>query len=720
MRAQDIDIAALTQEEAAAELARLAAEIARLDTAYHGKDAPEASDADYDALRRRHAALEARFPELMRSDSPSRKVGAAPAAGFAKRRHAIPMLSLDNAFAEEDAAEFVASVRRFLSLKPEDALVFVAEPKVDGLSCALTYEDGVLVSAATRGDGSEGEDVTANIRTLPSVPQKLAEPRPGVTEVRGEVFMTRADFVALNAAQAQAGKPIFANPRNAAAGSLRQLNPEVTRARPLAFFAYAWGRLAAPLGATQWQARQRLQALGFALNAPAVQADSAEALVDYYRRIQQERPELPYDIDGVVYKVDRLDLQERMGFASRAPRWAIAHKFPAEQAQTVLQDITVQVGRTGALTPVAELEPVNVGGVMVARATLHNEDEIQRKDIRIGDRVVVQRAGDVIPQIVRSLPELRSPDSQVWAFPRHCPCPLKTPVLRTEGEAVTRCTGGFSCPSQRLEHLRHVVARDAFDIEGMGQKVIEAFFEEGRLREPADIFTLEARDGTDFPRLAEQEGWGERSARLLFDAIAARRRIALARFIFALGIRQVGQSTGKLLARRYHSWPAFRAAMDEAWIVGSDARQELLAIEGIGESMSADIVAFFREPHNVGMLESLLKQVEIEDDVAPAVTEGSYFAGKTVVFTGTLETLSRGEAKARAEAAGAKVSGSVSRKTDFVVVGADAGSKAKAAAELGITVLSEAAFVAALEGRSPETAATPDSDAGGEASDTDP
>jgi DNA ligase (NAD+) len=685
---RDIPVEDLTPELAAAELAALAREIAHHNRLYHQKDAPEIPDADYDALRRRNDQIELRFPELKRDDSPSLKVGAAPAAGFRKVVHEVPMLSLGNAFEPGEIDEFVARIRRFLNL-PEDAPPeLVAEPKVDGLSCALRYERGRLVLAATRGDGTEGEDVTENVRTIADVPQTLNGPAPEMLEVRGEVYMDRNEFMAFNARRAERGDPIFANPRNAAAGSLRQLDPRITAGRPLRFFGYSWGVVSERLAPTQWDMRARLEEFGFRLNKPSRLCAGARELLAYYAEIQQQRPDLPFDIDGVVYKVNRLDWQDRLGFVSRAPRWAIAHKFPAEQAQTRLKGIIVQVGRTGALTPVADLEPVTVGGVVVSRATLHNEDEIARKDVRIGDQVIVQRAGDVIPQIVGVVEALRPDGAEPYVFPHHCPvCGSEAP--RDEGGVVRRCTGGLVCDAQAVERLRHFVSRDAFDIEGLGDKIIREFWDEGMVRRPGDIFRLRERDEKSLTRLKNHEGWGVRSAAKLFDSIEARRRIPLDRFIFALGIRQVGQATAKLLARHYLSLSHLRDCLEKARIHGSEEYGDLTNIEQIGPSVATDLLAFFGEAHNQEVLDDLLEAgVEVLDYVPPkAVT--SAVAGKTVVFTGTLETVTRSEAKARAETLGAKVAGSVSAKTDYVVVGADAGSKAKRAQELGVTTLSE-------------------------------
>lgn len=695
----------LTMEEARAELARLAMAIAYHDKRYHAEDAPEISDAEYDALRRRNEAIEARYPELVRKDSPSRKVGTAPSSGFAKIRHKVPMLSLTNAFSEEEVGDFIARIRRFLGLGAEDPVEIMAEPKIDGLGCALLYEKGVLKWAATRGDGTTGEDITANVRTIGSIPEKLrGKGWPETLEVRGEVFMTRADFQALNERQSAAGKQVFANPRNAAAGSLRQLDPKITAARPLHYIAYAWGQISEPIGETLSEIRERFHAWGFETNDPAALCKDLDDLLAYYGEIMERRPGLPHDIDGVVYKVDRLDLQDRLGFVSRAPRWAIAHKFPAERAQTILKEITIQVGRTGALTPVANLEPITVGGVVVSRATLHNEDEIARKDIREGDQVVIQRAGDVIPQVVEVVLDKRPKNSAPFQMPDRCP-ECGSEALREEGEAVRRCTGGLICPAQAAERLKHFVSRDAFDIEGLGGKHIEAFWLEELVRSPQEIFRLASHR----KELESREGWGEQSVANLLSAIEDRRTIPLDRFIYALGIRQVGQATAKLLARSYGSLDAWRTAMQQAFEERKAAPEahkpeavgehyaDLCNIEGIGMSVADDLVFFFGEAHNLEVLRDLEGELTIEAYEAPQ-TAGSPVSGKTVVFTGTLERMTRSEAKARAETLGAKVAGSVSKKTDYVVVGADAGSKAKKAAELGVETLSEEAWLKLIGG----------------------
>jgi len=598
------------------------------------------------------------------------------------------MLSLGNAFAGEDVAEFVQRIRRFLNIKEGDPVEFVAEPKIDGLSCSLRYEHGKLVMAATRGDGQEGEDVTANVRTIGDVPKELTGAVPDVLEVRGEVYMDRAEFMALNERRGAKGQPIFANPRNAAAGSLRQLDSRITASRPLGFFGYSWGEVSEPLGTTQWEVRLRLKEWGFRPNKPSELCDGTEALLRYYDQVQERRSSLPFEIDGVVYKVNRLDWQERLGFVSRAPRWAIAHKFPAEQAQTRLKAITIQVGRTGAMTPVAELEPVTVGGVVVSRATLHNEDEIIRKDVRIGDLVVVQRAGDVIPHIVQVVEDKRPAESEPYRFPDHCPV-CGSAAVRPEGEVIRRCTGGLICDAQAVERLRHFVSRDAFDIEGLGEKIIREFWDEGMVRRPGDIFRLREKDAASLTKLKNRHGWGDKSAAKLFDSIDARRNIPLDRFIFALGIPQVGQTTARLLARCYRTFEHLRQSMAAAQIHGSEAYGELIGIEQIGPAVADDLLGFFAEPHNLEVLDDLFAAGVTVQEFVPPKVQSSVIAGKTVVFTGTLETVTRSEAKARAEALGAKVAGSVSAKTDYVVVGADAGSKAAKARELGVTTLTE-------------------------------
>jgi len=686
-----VPVEKLSRDEATEELSHLAREIARHDALYYRQDAPEIPDADYDALRVRNEAIEAHFPDLVLPNSPTQRVGARPSAGFGEVQHALPMLSLGNAFAGEDVAEFLTRIRRFLGLESEAALDIVAEAKIDGLSLSLRYEAGKLVQAATRGDGAKGENVTANVTALNDLPACLGgRDWPKVVEVRGEVFMRRADFFALNKRQEEAGLKVFANPRNAAAGSLRQLDASITKSRPLHFMAYHWGEVSEPLGAGIWEIRARLASWGFTVNEPARLCHGLDEMLDFYRQVLESRPRLAHDIDGVVYKIDDLALQDRLGFVSRAPRWAIAHKFPAEQAQTVLKAIEIQVGRTGALTPVARLEPITVGGVVVSNATLHNEDEIARKDVRIGDTVIVQRAGDVIPQVVEVVLGKRPKKSVAYVFPTVCPV-CQSQAVREPGEVVRRCTGGLICAAQAVERLKHFVSRDAFDIEGMGVKHIVAFWKDGLVKSPADIFRLKVSD------IDKREGWGEKSARNLIESIADRRTITLDRFIYALGIRLVGQATAKLLARNYATLDTLLAAMAAAADPESAARTELLSIDGIGPGVAAEIVGFFTEPHNREILEDLAQTLNIEPAPAPSDT-GSPVAGKTVVFTGTLETVTRSEAKARAETLGAKVAGSVSKKTDYVVIGADAGSKARKAADLGVTILSETEWLALIAG----------------------
>jgi DNA ligase (NAD+) len=692
----------LTAKQAAGEYERLTKEIAEHDRRYYQEDRPTITDAEYDALRARYNALESRFPELRTPESLSLKVGAAPARGFAKVRHALPMLSLDNAFSDADVRDFVGRIRRFLKLGEDEPIVFSAEPKIDGLSMSLRYENGELITAATRGDGSVGEDVTANIRTLKAVPKRLEGKRvPAVCEVRGEVYMTKADFLKLNERQKEIGGQVFANPRNSAAGSLRQKDPSITASRPLGFFAYAWGEVSERIADTQTGIVKWYESVGFDINPLTKLCRSVEELLAFHHDIEERRARLDYDIDGVVYKVDRIDWQERLGFVSRTPRWAVAHKFPAERAVTILKDIEIQVGRTGALTPVAKLEPVGVGGVIVQNATLHNEDYIkgiggggeqlrEGRDIRIGDTVIVQRAGDVIPQVVDVELDKRPKGAKPYQFPKKCPCPLHTDVVREttatgEEGARAHCTGEFACPYQRIEHLKLFCSRRAFDIEGLGEKQIELFFEKEWVREPADIFTLEARNGTI--KLQEVEGYGETSVRNLFTAIRERRRIPLDRFIYALGMRHVGETTALVLARGYGSWNAFHTACLEIAKRDEEAIAEMDALDQIGDTVIDSVAAYFSESHNRGIVERLTKEVTIVDAERPKAD--SQIAGKTVVFTGSLEKMTREEAKAQAERLGAKASGSVSKKTDFVVAGPGAGSKLAEAKKLGITVLTE-------------------------------
>jgi DNA ligase (NAD+) len=676
----------LTDADAARALAELAAEIAKHDRAYHTQDAPLIGDAEYDALRRRNAALEAQYPHLIRPDSPSLRVGSAPEGAFGKIAHHVPMLSLDNAFVASDFMEFCARARRFLGLQEDAALAFVGEPKIDGLSISLTYEKGVFTRGATRGDGTVGEDVTENLRTLKSLPARLHGDAPAFIEIRGEVFMNKADFLALNEAQAAAGQRLFANPRNAAAGSLRQLDTAITASRPLSLFAYAMGKASETVAETHSAYLDRLRGWGLSVNPLSQILATSEEAAAFQERIGQARAALPYDIDGVVYKIDDLGYQRRLGFVGRDPRWAIAWKFPAEQAVTVLNDIRIQVGRTGALTPVAVLEPVNVGGVIVTRATLHNEDEIARKDIRLGDTVVLQRAGDVIPQILSVILEKRPADARVFAPLSVCPV-CGSHAVRPPGEAVRRCTGGLICPAQTVERLVHFCSRGAFDIEGMGEKTVVEFHEAGLIAGPADIFRLPQHES----EIAAREGWGKASAHNICRAIEARRAVPLARFIFALGIRRIGATNAKLLARHYGSYRNWHDQMIEATVVGSDARLALGSILGIGEAIAEELVDFFGEHRNLAVLDDLAASLTIEDE-APAPGGETPLSGKILVFTGTLETMSRPEAKARAEAMGARVTDTVSRKTDMVIVGADAGSKAKRAVELGVATLTEQAW----------------------------
>ncbi|WP_077960501.1 NAD-dependent DNA ligase LigA [Ensifer adhaerens] len=707
----------LNETEAAEELAFLAAELARHDALYHGQDAPEISDADYDALKRRNDAIEQHFPALVREDSPSKKVGAAPSVTFQPVVHARPMLSLDNTFSDEDARDFVASIYRFLGQLPDNSIAFTAEPKIDGLSMSLRYENRRLVTAATRGDGTTGENVTANIRTIGMIPQTLPSGAPDIVEVRGEIYMAKSDFAALNAEMAAQGKPLYVNPRNTASGSLRQLDAKVTASRKLRFFAYAWGEMSEMPADTQMGMVEVFKSWGFPVNPLMQRLPSADALLEHYHHIERERPDLDYDIDGVVYKVDRLDLQARLGFRSRSPRWATAHKFPAEQAFTRLTAIDIQVGRTGALTPVARLEPITVGGVVVTNATLHNEDYIkglgnsgepirEGRDIRLGDMVIVQRAGDVIPQIVDVVMDERKEGSEPYRFPTTCPV-CGSHAVRDINEktgkvdAVRRCTGGFVCRAQAVEHLKHFVSRNAYDIEGLGSKQIEFFFESEdptlSIRTAPDIFTLEKRQEASLTKLENIDGFGRVSVRKLYEAINTRRSIALHRFIYALGIRHVGETTAKLLARSYGNYAHFGEAMSEASTFTGDAWNELNSIDGIGEVVARAIVEFYKEPRNLEVVTRLLSEVTPEAAEAP-VASNSPVAGKTVVFTGSLEKMTRDEAKAKAESLGAKVAGSVSKKTDIVVAGPGAGSKLDKARELGVETMDEDEWLALIGG----------------------
>ncbi len=772
----------LSEADVAAELTRLADEIAAHDLRYYQDDAPTISDADYDALKRRNAELEAAFPHLVRENSPSWRVGAPRAQQFSPVEHGVPMLSLDNAFADDEAVEFDARVRRFLRLGPSETIGYTAEPKIDGLSCSIRYEAGVLVQAATRGDGRVGEDVTQNVRTIADIPKRLlGSGWPDVIEVRGEVYLGHEEFAALNAAAAAAGQKTYANPRNAAAGSLRQIDPKITAVRPLKFFAYAWGAHSAPFAQTQWEALGLLKAWGFSTTPQSERVENADGLLAAYARMEAARPRLVFDIDGVVYKVDRLDWQQRLGFITRTPRWAIARKFPAEQARTTLEAIDIQVGRTGAVTPVARLHPVTVGGVVVVNATLHNADEIARKDVRVGDTVILQRAGDVIPQIVRVVLEERPAGAEPFAFPTHCPCPLRTPLTRETTASgaetvVRRCTGEFACPFQRLAHLRHFVSRRAFDIEGLGEKQLTAFTERGWIGDPADIFAL-ARDAEKMDELRGTDGYGETSVSNLIAGIEARRTIALDRFIYGLGIRHIGETTSVALARhfetvehfvdtakaaseqqagqafaelsdldglgptaveavlayararppllippdaaleerlrlaiprlnararaalaaRYGDWPAFEAAaLAAAAGMPGEAFQEVASVDAVGVVAARMVAEFFGEDHNRALVEKLLAQLTVLPAQRPK--RDTAIAGKTVVFTGALEKMTRDEAKAQAEALGAKVSGSVSKKTDIVVAGPGAGSKLKTATELGLQVMTEDEWLALVAG----------------------
>jgi DNA ligase (NAD+) len=700
---KELPVDTLTEKQAKAEHVRLELEIALHDKRYYQQDAPTVSDAEYDRLRQRYQAIEARFPTLRTLESLTMRVGAAPARGFAKVRHSVPMLSLDNAFEEEDVVDFVERIRRFLRLGEKEKIVFTAEPKIDGLSLSLRYENGELVRGATRGDGSEGEDVTANVKTVRAIPHKLkGKNLPAVCDVRGEIYMTKTDFLALNKRQAEAGGQIFANPRNSAAGSLRQKDPSITASRPLGFFAYSWGEISELPADTQSGMLKWFDKAGFDTNPLWKTVASVEEMIGFHRMIETERAGLQYDIDGVVYKVDRLDWQERLGFVSRSPRWAIAHKFAAEQATTVLKDIEIQVGRTGALTPVAKLEPVTVGGVVVANASLHNEDYIKGigndgepirngVDIRIGDSVIVQRAGDVIPQIVDVLLDKRPKGAKPYIFPTVCPACGSHAVRELNPrsgreDSVRRCTGGLICPAQAVERLRHFVGRDGFDIEGFGEKQVQTFFAEGIVKEPADIFTLEARNKK--LKLEEREGYGETSTRNLFAAIDARRTIPLNRLIYSLGIRHVGETNARLLARHYGTLEAFEQGVIAAGEgEDSEAFQELTTIGGIGDVVAEAIVEFFKEKKNRGAVQRLLQEITVTP--MEQVKRDSPVGGKTVVFTGALEKMTRDEAKAMAERLGAKVSGSVSKKTDILVAGPGAGSKLKEAQKHGVKVLTE-------------------------------
>ena len=692
-------VADLTTSQAKRELERLAKEIAEHDVRYHRDDAPVISDADYDALRRRFEAIAAEFPSIKIKSGPGERVGAAPSGAFAKVRHGVAMLSLGNAFSRDDVSDFIERVRRFLGLPESELLELTSEPKIDGLSIALRYEGGELVTAATRGDGSVGENVTANVRTIAEIPNVInARNLPQVFEVRGEIYIDKDDFFALNERLEEAGTKIFANPRNAAAGSLRQKDPNVTADRPLRFFGYTWGEVSELPANTQMGVVEAIADWGIPTNPLMQLCSSLDDLLEAHAAVEGMRSTLPYDIDGMVYKVNRLDWQERLGFVSRAPRWAIAHKFPAEKATTILREIDIQVGRTGALTPVAKLEPVTVGGVVVSNATLHNEDEILRKDVRPGDKVIVQRAGDVIPQIVEVVTDKTKKRSKPFKFPTECPV-CGSPAVRDvnpatgKTEAVRRCTGGLICAAQAVERLRHFVSRNALDIEGLGEKQIAAFFEQGLITRPADIYKLQERDAASLTKLKDRDGWGATSVRNLFAAINDRRRVDLGRFIYALGIRHVGETTGRLLAKSYGTFSAFYDAAVAGADKSSAAYDELMNIDGIGPVVADSIAQFFSDVHNRSAVDDLIDAVTPEPFVDDTVSD-TPIAGKTVVFTGTLERLSRAEAKAQAERLGAKVAGSVSKKTDIVVAGPGAGSKLKKAEELGLQVMSEDEWVA--------------------------
>jgi len=673
-----------TRTEAGLQHAEISDRIRGFNEAYYINDEPLVPDAEYDALFNRLIELEARYPTL-KKNSPTQEVGAAPADGFAKIKHARPMLSLANAFSHEDIVDFLARIRRFLNLTAHSPVEIVGEPKIDGLSLSLRYENRELVSAATRGDGTEGEDVTANVAHITDIPKTLPEDAPAdVVEIRGEVYMARSAFQKLNETQAETGGKTFANPRNAAAGSLRQLDPTISAKRPLRFFAYSFGELSESLAQTHWDFISKIKGWGFVTNPHTTLLHNTDEIMAFYEELGNQRAELDYDIDGIVYKVNDFELQLRLGFVSRSPRWAIAHKFPAEQARTRVKAIDIQVGRTGALTPVARLEPVTVGGVVVSNATLHNRDEIERLGVQVNDLVVIQRAGDVIPQVVEVIVDERPDDAVPYHFPETCP-KCGSHAIREEGEAVTRCSGGLICPAQAVERLKHFVSRNAFDIEGMGGKHIEAFFDLGWVRSPADIFRIEEKHGDVLRKL---EGWGDKSAEKLFASINERRTVPLDRFIYALGIRQIGQATAKLLARHYGSIAEWRTAMNDAGTPDSDALRDLINIDQIGPSVAHDLIEFMAEEHNRDVLDDLQAVLTIENVEAPQVTD-SPVSGKTVVFTGKLELFSRNEAKVKAESLGAKVAGSVSAKTDFLVAGPGAGSKLKKAEELGVTVLDE-------------------------------
>ena len=689
------DISAITEQQAKEELERIAKEVAKSDIAYYQNDMPYLTDAEYDRLKHLNAEIEKKFPHLIRADSPSKRIGAPLQSGFGKVSHRFPMLSLGDVFSMEEVEDFINGVKRFLNTEKD--IAFLCEPKIDGLSFTARYEKGVFVQGATRGDGSTGEDITENLRTISQLPQKIEGKVPDILEVRGEVYMSKADFMALNQKNESEGKKLFANPRNAAAGSLRQLNAQITKERNLSIFAYTWGEVSERLWNTQEDFFNHLKNWGFPVNPNNTLCQTISDIENFFQNLMEIRASLAYDIDGVVYKVNDIALQERLGFLTRTPRWAIAHKFPAEQAVTTINNIRIQVGRTGALTPVADLVPVNVGGVIVSHATLHNEDEIKRKDVRIGDSVIIQRAGDVIPQIVAVIKEKRPTDSIEFVFPERCP-QCGAHAIREEDEAVRRCTGGLTCPAQAIERLKHFVSRDAMDIEGLGSKIIEDFYNEGIIKSPVDIFTLEERNsGNEYDlfsqnqglQLEKREGWGRKSVENLFSAIKSRKNISLPKFIYALGIRQVGTATARLIAQNFGTWNNFAQDMI------LQETDKLTSIDGIGEAMAKDVVEFFQEEHNLQTIEQLKKYINIED-FADKINYETPLAGKTVVFTGTLTQMTRAEAKAKALSAGAKVAGSVSKNTDYVIIGADAGSKATKAAELGVNIISEDDFLKML------------------------
>ena len=689
------DISAITEQQAKEELERIAKEVAKSDIAYYQNDMPYLTDAEYDRLKHLNAEIEKKFPHLIRADSPSKRIGAPLQSGFGKVSHRFPMLSLGDVFSMEEVEDFINGVKRFLNTEKD--IAFLCEPKIDGLSFTARYEKGVFVQGATRGDGSTGEDITENLRTISQLPQKIEGNVPDILEVRGEVYMSKADFMALNQKNESEGKKLFANPRNAAAGSLRQLNAQITKERNLSIFAYTWGEVSERLWNTQEDFFNHLKNWGFPVNPNNTLCQTISDIETFFQNLMEIRASLAYDIDGVVYKVNDIALQERLGFLTRTPRWAIAHKFPAEQAVTTINNIRIQVGRTGALTPVADLVPVNVGGVIVSHATLHNEDEIKRKDVRIGDSVIIQRAGDVIPQIVAVIKEKRPTDSIEFVFPEKCP-QCGAHAIREEDEAVRRCTGGLTCPAQAIERLKHFVSRDAMDIEGLGSKIIEDFYNEGIIKSPVDIFTLEERNsGNEYDlfsqnqglQLEKREGWGRKSVENLFSAIKSRKNISLPKFIYALGIRQVGTATARLIAQNFGTWNNFAQDMI------LQETDKLTSIDGIGEAMAKDVVEFFQEEHNLQTIEQLKKYINIED-FADKINYETPLAGKTVVFTGTLTQMTRAEAKAKALSAGAKVAGSVSKNTDYVIIGADAGSKATKAAELGVNIISEDDFLKML------------------------